>query len=332
MENNISVSIIIPVYNAASFIDRCIMSLINQTLPDIEIIAVNDCSTDNSYAILETYALKYPDKIKLIDSKINMKQGGARNLGMNIAKGEYVGFVDSDDWVEYDMFARMYNMAKVDNSDLVICDYDKTDGDVFIPYKSIETSHDNGADLTRTLLVSSIPIVACLYRRSMLLENYLFFPKDLFYEDNMWEPLVFLYVKKASRIDEVCYHYFTNMNSTTHRKNDNRIFDRMLSMEIFLKEVKSRNLYCKYQDEIDFIFVKLYFLVTAYQCVAAFSKIQFGKLYEIRSRTRDVVPNFRKNKYYKHIFAVNEKICYNVCMLSPIFYALMISVYVKIKK
>lgn len=91
-----AVSIIVPCYNVEKYLPRCIESLVNQTLEDIEIILVNDASPDNSIKIMKEYELKYPNKIKIIDSQINLRQGGARNLGIDIATGEFIGFVDSD--------------------------------------------------------------------------------------------------------------------------------------------------------------------------------------------------------------------------------------------
>ena len=95
-------SVIVPVYNMAAEgkLNYCLDSLVNQTIDDYEIIAVDDCSTDNSLEILRTYEIKYPDKLKVIASSVNRKQGGAKNLGLEAAKGEWIGFIDSDDWIE----------------------------------------------------------------------------------------------------------------------------------------------------------------------------------------------------------------------------------------
>ena len=119
----IKVSIVIPVYNVQKYLHECLDSLINQTLKDIEIICINDGSTDNSLNILKEYALK-DSRIKVID-KENEGQGIARNLGIELAQGEFIGFVDPDDWLEPEMLEMMYNQAKVLFSQVVICDYKK---------------------------------------------------------------------------------------------------------------------------------------------------------------------------------------------------------------
>ena len=132
------VSVIVPVYNVEKYISKCLDSLVNQTLKDIEIIVVNDGSPDNSQKIIDEYVKKYPDKVKSY-IKENGGQGSARNYGIELSTGEYIGFVDSDDFVELDMFEKMYNKAKQDNSDIVICgsynvseDYSKKEIDVFV--------------------------------------------------------------------------------------------------------------------------------------------------------------------------------------------------------
>lgn len=115
------ISVIVPIYNTASLLPRCIDSLLNQTLDNIEIILVNDASPVNSLEIIKDYEKKYFPKIKTISSKINLKQGGARNLGIELAQGEYIGFVDSDDWCEPTMYQLLYEKAKSTNSEICYC-------------------------------------------------------------------------------------------------------------------------------------------------------------------------------------------------------------------
>ena len=99
MNNKITVSIIIPVYNAVSYIHKCLSSLLNQSIKNYEIICVNDASTDETLSVLGDYARRYSN-IVVINHQKNKRQGGARNTGIRAAKGLYIGFVDSDDWVE----------------------------------------------------------------------------------------------------------------------------------------------------------------------------------------------------------------------------------------
>jgi glycosyltransferase involved in cell wall biosynthesis len=118
--NEYKVSIIVPVYNVEKYLTQCMESLVNQTLKDIEIIVVNDGSPDNSIKILEQYEKKYPDMIKVFTTE-NQGVSHARNYGLDRAKGEYIMFVDSDDFVELDMAEKLYTKAYTDQNDLVMC-------------------------------------------------------------------------------------------------------------------------------------------------------------------------------------------------------------------
>lgn len=114
----IKISVIIPVYNVEEYLKECLDSVINQTLKEIEIICIDDCSTDSSYSILEEYAKK-DSRIVLIKNKENMGVGYNRNIGIKEAKGEYIGFIDSDDYISEDYYENLYNTAKKYNSDVV---------------------------------------------------------------------------------------------------------------------------------------------------------------------------------------------------------------------
>ena len=116
------VSVIVPVYNAQNFLEKCIESLTQQTLEEIELIFVNDGSTDQSLHILETYRKRFPDKM-MVYSKENGGQASARNLGIAKSHGEYIGFVDADDHVDVHMYEAMYERAKKESSDYVECQY-----------------------------------------------------------------------------------------------------------------------------------------------------------------------------------------------------------------
>jgi len=102
-----TVSIIIPVYNAEKYLIECLGNVVNQTLEDIEVILVNDASTDNSLLLMQECQRQYPQMVKIIDSKENMGAGGARNLGIEVAEGEYIGFVDSDDIIDIHMYENL---------------------------------------------------------------------------------------------------------------------------------------------------------------------------------------------------------------------------------
>ena len=124
---SMKLSVIVPVFNMAADgkLNYCLDSLVNQTVPDYEIIAVDDCSTDNSLGILRRYEANYPDKFKVIASPVNKKQGGAKNLGLEIARGEWIGFIDSDDWIEKSFLENIKSMRIITFNDCSASDVEQ---------------------------------------------------------------------------------------------------------------------------------------------------------------------------------------------------------------
>ena len=118
-------SVIVPVYNMAAEgkLQYCMDSLVNQTIDDYEIIAVDDASTDNSLEILKDYERKHPEKVRVITYPVNRRQGGAKNEGLKAAKGDWIGFIDSDDWVTPDYYEKLLARAAQTGADMVGCDY-----------------------------------------------------------------------------------------------------------------------------------------------------------------------------------------------------------------
>ena len=190
----IKVSVIVPVYNVEKFIDKCLNSLVNQTLKEIEIIVVNDGSPDNSQKVIDEYVKKYPDKIKSF-IKENGGQGSARNMGIEKAVGEYISFVDSDDWLDLDTLEKMYFLAKKDKSDIVICD--------MVDHYSYYTIYHN---CTKYNSVFEVTPSACnkIFRKE-LIKDFRFLSK-LWYEDFDFTTKILFNTNKISNISEGLYH------------------------------------------------------------------------------------------------------------------------------
>ena len=167
---SVSVSVIVPVYNVEKYLDECLSSLVNQTLSDIEIIVVNDGTKDNSQSIIDHYVKQYPNKvISLI--KENGGLGDARNYGIPYAKGEYLGFVDSDDIVHLEMYEKMFNKAKLENSDLVLCDLEyfyETSNEKMVKEGLVQIEN---IDINKTAFLSPLFAWNKLYRRSLFIES-----------------------------------------------------------------------------------------------------------------------------------------------------------------
>lgn len=319
VNRHIAVSVIVPVYNVEKLLSRCLDSLVGQTLEDLEIIIVNDCSPDGSRHIAEEYQQKYPQKIILIDTPENMRQGGARNIGMRIARGEYIGFVDSDDWVELDMFESMYKKAIENLVDVVACDYDRTDGKKAVPYKGVDIAVPAETEVLRKTLLLNGGVIWCkIYRKSLIIDNQIFFPEYKFYEDLMWTLLIAFYVSSIDLVNKVYYHNFVNLNSVTNQRNE-WVFDRLDTMLFFWKEAYQRNMQNLYKSEIDYSFLRFYFMNTMWICINSFNRPRIDKLREIRTVLLNKIPDFRKNIYYKKE-PWDRRIYVNICVMSPRFY------------
>ncbi len=178
------VSVIVPVYNTAAKLSRCLDSLIGQTLADIEIILVNDASTDDSLRILLEYESKHPDRIIIINCDTNCGAGGARNIGLDTASGEYIGFVDSDDLVKDDMFECLYNKAVAGNYDIVDSPLYITGSDsIREPINDIFCDCALSPEQRELLILSDGYIVTKLFRSSLINDNHIRFRSNVKLED-----------------------------------------------------------------------------------------------------------------------------------------------------
>lgn len=209
------VSVIVPVYNAEKYIIKCVDSIINQTLKDIEIILVDDGSTDISPEMLDEYSTK--DNRVIVIHKENGGQGSARNMGLDIAKGEYIGFVDSDDWVDLDMYEKLYTNAKLTEADMVVCNRKVFNEDGYL-----KTSVDVGNDIF-TNINEDIP--SFIVER--LLNPYTVVVYNRIYSSNVFEKstIRFKEVKEVGSEDALFNYCFllnsnkvSSINDTYHNQ------------------------------------------------------------------------------------------------------------------
>lgn len=242
---NIKVSIIVPVYNVENYLRQCLDSVLNQTLKEIEVICVNDGSTDNSKQILEAYRKK-DSRIKIINKK-NAGQGAARNRGIEYAKGEYIGFVDSDDWIDINMFEKLYKNAKFNNSDIVMCPIlliNETDGNLNreIPYFDLKC-FDEGFDdcvfnykQTKNFIHDiTVNVYNKIFRREFINNINARFPEGLIFEDVPFFYQTYLGARRISLIRDYLYFHRVNRPSSTIALVDKRHFDIIKIQNIMIE-------------------------------------------------------------------------------------------------
>lgn len=245
------ISIIVPVYNVEKYLDRCVQSLLNQTLKDIEIILVDDGSPDNCPQLCEAYA-KQDSRIMVVH-KQNAGLGMACNSGLKVANGEYVAFCDSDDWVDAEMYETMYNSAHYDDIDILFTGLKRVDGSGKIlgylphPKKQIILCQDECKSLAYDMIASSpferfdrgiqVSAKTVLYRRRMLISNSLSFVSEREYpsEDLIFNISALTCAQKVMVMPMYFYNYFVNDNSITATIKPHHFEKMMKSAHILQK-------------------------------------------------------------------------------------------------
>ena len=229
----VKVSIIVQVYNTAKYLSMCIESLINQTLKDIEIILINDGSTDESESIIK----KYKDKrIKYIFKK-NEGIGKTRNLGIEKTNGEYLAFIDSDDYIEPNFCEVMYNKAIKDECDIVICDYYKDINERLEEVKFASFKDTNLKENPEIINLINLGPCNKIYKKDLFKNQKNRFVENLKYEDAPFVCRLLLSAKKIGKIDECLAHYVIHEKSETTTR-DERIFDILKITDIIVKDLE----------------------------------------------------------------------------------------------
>ena len=206
------VSVIVPVYNVEKYLEKCLESLIHQTLKEIEIIIINDGATDSSPKIIERYTQK-DSRIKTINQK-NQGLSGARNSGLKIAQGEYISFIDSDDWVDQDFLEKLYNSAKNNNADIAMTTIIRK-REKIQKYRVHYIKENVYETLEEKIKACNIPTCCYvwnkLYKKN-LLEN-MEFSINRYFEDMLWIPEI---IKKANKIVTTRYtNYYYRVNNNS---------------------------------------------------------------------------------------------------------------------
>lgn len=322
-------SVIVPVFNMAADekLEYCLNSLVNQTVSDYEIIAVDDCSTDRSLEILKKYQEKYPEKVKVITSPVNRKQGGAKNLGLKEAKGEWIGFIDSDDWITPDFYEKLLKKAEETGADMVGCDYHLTDK------HSMEIGqivHNNALSQTgildkekyRSLILDSGSLVVKIYKRHIILDYPNRFPEGIFYEDNAISNSWMLRAKHFEYIPEPMYYYYQHDTSTVHTITQKRCEDRMEAARVMVREAREFDFLETYYAEIESSFTTLFYVNTLFSYMAGVKKKKYRFIKAIGAEMKETFPLFRENPYYTQRVHAEERKLIEMHMRSPLYFML----------
>ncbi len=288
------VSIVVPVYNVEAYLPKCLDSLINQTFNDYEIILINDGSTDNSLKIIDEYSQKYPDKIVKIN-KVNEGQAIARNVGIKQARGEYIMFVDSDDYIDKNTLKTCYDKAKENKADIVCFDYQLIDKDIPQHTENFRKMAKN--NIKNYILNQTGPCFK-LMKTQIIKDNHLYFPALRAYEDIAVVPAYALFTNNIINLDDKFYYYIfrsgSTMNQLVYSEKLEHIFPAMDNLfEIFCKQDKINT----YHDELEFLFIQ-HLLHGAGLRFISFPNYQ-NNLNRIIKIMQDKFPKWKNNKYFK---------------------------------
>lgn len=246
------VSIIIPAYNAEKYLEKCLNSILNQTYINYEIIAINDGSTDNTLTILKYYSEKSKQNMIIID-KENEGQGAGRNQGIEIARGKYIAFVDSDDYISPTYIENLVLKAEHDNADIVVCNYAIVRNDNIVKEvhpKIPKDSHD-------MLLDPDVVPWKQLWRKDVIEKSGIRFAERVFYEDLAFYLSIAPYIKRISTVDQVLYYYVDYGASTVHGKQDAKVGHIFTVMNLVYDHYVNSGLYEDYKDELEYVYVKI---------------------------------------------------------------------------
>lgn len=291
----VKISVIVPVYNMENYLDLCLSSLVHQTFKDYEIIVINDGSTDISLDIIKNYEKEFPKRFRTFSFK-NQGISKTRNYGIKVARGKYITFIDSDDYVDITFLEDMYNKIKENDSDICVCDYYTFTDKNKVSEVKLTDFEDSSIENNPQLLwkINSSPWNK-LYKKD-LFKNLKF--EDIKYEDLLLIPKILCESKRIVKLNKCLNYYRIRENSETTTV-DERVFDILKILDDLNNYFKKKKLFDKFYLEIEYFNiyrVTMYIIQQRYQKDKDIRRrfVEFGFAF-----LNNNFPNWRKNIYYK---------------------------------
>lgn len=294
---NFKITVIIPVYNVENYLRECLDSLAHQSLKDIEVIIVNDGSTDQSQSIIDEYTQRY-SHFKCIQKK-NGGLSDARNVAIPHALGEYISFIDSDDYVETDFCELMFTKAKETSALLTVCDIE-----VFFDNKSKNYTlkglrNIKGKTTIQSAFLSPLFAWNKLYHRSLFDDPFVRYPIGLWYEDIPVTIPMFSKLEIIAYVDKSLIHYRQRETSIMGSKNADKLIDIFTILNLVYNDFRDRHQLEKYQDEIEYLFIEHLLLYGAFRFYRSNkSELYMSKAFEVMNTH---FPHWRKNPYINEV-------------------------------
>ena len=277
-------SIIIPAYNAESTIQKCLDSVLCQSIRDYEVLVINDGSQDKTEEILKEYSHNYPDRL-IFRTVQNGGQGKARNIALDLSNGEWIGFVDSDDWIDPDMFEKMLHTAEAENSDLVICD--------------AMAHFPDGSTAQERTSRPGVPMASAGFANNKVFQRELIdeirFPEGLWYEDAEFTAKAIHRASNITMLPEMLYHYRRGFPSTMNNNNAKKNLDILAIMDHLEQELCGSD-----RDDYEFLLIN-HILLDAMNRVNAMKGAEDQKLVmdRLRNYVREKIPDLNKSESFQ---------------------------------
>ena len=302
------VSVIIPVYNTEEYLVDCLESVVNQSLQELEIVLVDDGSTDKSPKIIQDYKTKYPERIQVI-TKENGGQGTARNVAIPICRGKYIGFVDSDDCIELEMYEEMYRKAEETNADYVECDYrnvkvnQKGETEQIADYGGRVRTYRNKQDMFIDPMLAPWNKI---YRAELLKDNDIRFPEGVIYEDTAFCLKAISVIQRFAFVPEKLVIHYYRGGSTMNVNKAGKVGDIFAVLQNVISFYQERGLYHTYRDELEYCMVKI-LLCSSMLRIAEVPNPKMRKQFceDTWNMIRRYFPEYKKNPYMKGAGAKN---------------------------
>ncbi len=323
MPNNINVSVILPVYGVAAYIEKCVQSLLNQTLQEIEFLFVDDHGPDNSIELLKKTIAGHPreKQFRILTPEHNLGAGMARNYAIPEAKGEYIAFVDSDDWIEPDMFETLYAAAVAHGeTDLCYCQQFKDFEDHSAETEILQNPivEPGAFDYTKksyflTHYVSYF--TTFVFKRSFVEQHAIRFPEDRSADDSFFLACALMTASSIARVDRPFYHYLIRPGSVTTTKDSVKYKKRLTVFSKLMAYAKSQHVYEELKQELDFLYIKKGYVSSLINYVTNALEPRKEVYKEIYQALREEVPDYTSNRYLKRKPAV--RILMSICIHCP---------------
>lgn len=322
MQNKIKVSVILPVYGVAAYIEKCAQSLLNQTLQEAEFLFVDDHGPDNSIELLKQTIKGHSreKQFRILTPEHNLGAGMARNFAIPEAKGEYIAFVDSDDWIEPDTFETLYAVAKEQDSDLCYSqeykDYEDHSAEPEILKNPIVEQGAFTYEKKAYFLTHYVSyFTTFLFKRSFINERAIRFPEDRSADDSFFLACALMTATSVARIDKPFYHYLIRPGSVTTTKDSVKYKKRLAVFSKLMAYAKAQGVYEELKQELDFLYIKKGYISSLVNYVTNALEPRKEVFTEIYQALLAEVPDYKTNVYLQKSKAIQMII--RLCISSP---------------